>query len=255
MNEKSIEQLAEMSGCEVVGDNILLAWHTDDDQEREISRKYWDHDSHYFIYKVNEIKRLYNLPDSRSPCTRIASWCTAYHAQYVCGNCEQFCCVLTNRSMYIDYTENTKGIDCPFCGTYNITERKRVPTTQPRTIHNLTPINQNDTVLYDLLLGIHMLISQCLVDFNQQSIIKSARKTDLQKMPYTEYLQTTEWQTIAAQAKQRSNYRCQICNSPRSLHTHHRTYERRGDELPEDLIVLCAECHELFHTNAKLAEE
>lgn len=30
-------------------------------------------------------------------------------------------------------------------------------------------------------------------------------------------------------------------------------YERRGAELPEDLIVLFRKCHETFHKNGRLA--
>lgn len=30
------------------------------------------------------------------------------------------------------------------------------------------------------------------------------------------------------------------------LHVHHRTYERLGEELPEDLVVLCEVCHEAY---------
>jgi hypothetical protein len=31
------------------------------------------------------------------------------------------------------------------------------------------------------------------------------------------------------------------------LEVHHNTYERYGDESTFDLIVLCEQCHELFH--------
>ena len=48
--------------------------------------------------------------------------------------------------------------------------------------------------------------------------------------------------------------RCQVCNTDKSiLDTHHRTYERLGRELDGDLIVLCRDCHRIFHENGKLA--
>jgi hypothetical protein len=34
---------------------------------------------------------------------------------------------------------------------------------------------------------------------------------------------------------------------PDDLEAHHRTYERRGEELPEDLTALCPTCHRWFH--------
>ena len=76
---------------------------------------------------------------------------------------------------------------------------------------------------------------------------------DLAAMPYDEYLKTDHWQKTSAAAKERAAHKCQVCNKYGNLHTHHRTYERRGKELPEDLIVLCATCHALFHENGKLA--
>lgn len=75
----------------------------------------------------------------------------------------------------------------------------------------------------------------------------------LATMPYQQYLQTDHWEKTAAAAKERAGHKCQVCNSYGNLHTHHRTYERRGAELPDDLIVLCASCHSLFHKNGKLA--
>jgi hypothetical protein len=31
------------------------------------------------------------------------------------------------------------------------------------------------------------------------------------------------------------------------LQVHHRTYERRGAELADDLVVVCRQCHEIHH--------
>jgi hypothetical protein len=43
-------------------------------------------------------------------------------------------------------------------------------------------------------------------------------------------------------------HRCQVCNRGLgTLDVHHRTYERRGQELDEDLTVLCRACHGIFH--------
>lgn len=75
----------------------------------------------------------------------------------------------------------------------------------------------------------------------------------LAAMPYTEYLESPEWQARRKVMLRQAGYRCQVCNRDRRLHVHHRTYERRGMELPPDLVVLCDECHELFHQNGRLA--
>jgi hypothetical protein len=41
--------------------------------------------------------------------------------------------------------------------------------------------------------------------------------------------------------------RCDFEMADRLLNVHHRTYERRGYELPEDLTVLCVACHTAVH--------
>lgn len=69
----------------------------------------------------------------------------------------------------------------------------------------------------------------------------------LKTMPYPEYLQTEHWKRTRLRALRRADFACQLCNRTKNLQTHHRTYERRGCELPADLIVLCRSCHEKHH--------
>lgn len=79
------------------------------------------------------------------------------------------------------------------------------------------------------------------------------RVTALRALPYSEYLKTDHWQLTRHATLRRANYRCQICGETDGLEVHHNTYERRGEELPTDLFVLCAACHQLFHEHGKLA--
>ncbi|NEZ63013.1 HNH endonuclease [Leptolyngbyaceae cyanobacterium CCMR0082] len=72
----------------------------------------------------------------------------------------------------------------------------------------------------------------------------------MKAMPYTTYLKTFHWQMKRREAFKSAGRSCQICNCrhhPGGLTVHHRTYERVGEELPEDLIVMCRDCHDLFH--------
>lgn len=66
-------------------------------------------------------------------------------------------------------------------------------------------------------------------------------------MPYEDYLRTTVWERLRAQAIQEAGSRCQVCNDSVPLQVHHRTYERRGFEQTSDLIALCRRCHGTFH--------
>lgn len=71
---------------------------------------------------------------------------------------------------------------------------------------------------------------------------------ELRALPYEDYLQTPHWKRKREEKLRAVGYRCQLCNSgSRILDVHHRTYERRGEELDEDLTVLCRVCHNWHH--------
>lgn len=74
-----------------------------------------------------------------------------------------------------------------------------------------------------------------------------AHQRTLEGMPYEDYLQTPAWQERRSQALRDAGNKCQLCYSPKHLNVHHKTYERRGHELPGDLIVLCQDCHAKHH--------
>ena len=64
---------------------------------------------------------------------------------------------------------------------------------------------------------------------------------------YEKYLQSESWQNKVREVKRRAGYACLLCMSPHRLEVHHRTYDRMGNELLEDLVVLCATCHQRHH--------
>lgn len=74
------------------------------------------------------------------------------------------------------------------------------------------------------------------------------------KTEYAQYLQSAHWRDLREQAISNGSRRCAQCLLPRwvaelaydqDLHVHHLTYERLGNERPEDLRVVCARCHEI----------
>ena len=72
---------------------------------------------------------------------------------------------------------------------------------------------------------------------------------------YYAYIRSLEWRAKADAAKRRAGYRCLVCNRPSSqvvLNAHHRTYERLGNEIPEDITVLCEDCHKLYERNKRI---
>ena len=62
---------------------------------------------------------------------------------------------------------------------------------------------------------------------------------------YERYIRSTKWR------KRRARFACThpkicTCGSNESLQLHHRSYERLGNELDQDLMWLCQPCHSLF---------
>jgi 5-methylcytosine-specific restriction endonuclease McrA len=79
-------------------------------------------------------------------------------------------------------------------------------------------------------------------------LARQARAAQLRKMSFAEYRMQPEWQARRSAALARARYRCQVCaEHDDRLDVHHNSYERYGDEDPFDLVVLCAQCHKLFH--------
>ena len=78
-----------------------------------------------------------------------------------------------------------------------------------------------------------------------------ARSSQGRKTPtdsYDVYIHSDAWRLSPARLAEllASDGRCRICNDGGSttiLHVHHRTYERLGCELADDLTTLCEPCH------------
>ncbi len=64
---------------------------------------------------------------------------------------------------------------------------------------------------------------------------------------YRPYINSEPWHCRRMLARERVGNKCQFCGSTDRLETHHLSYERLGEEAPEDLIILCRSCHTRFH--------
>lgn len=69
------------------------------------------------------------------------------------------------------------------------------------------------------------------------------------RQQYREYLRSEHWQQTRTSALERAGYKCECCRAMTRLDVHHKTYERLGAELPEDLEILCRGCHGVRHWN------
>lgn len=69
---------------------------------------------------------------------------------------------------------------------------------------------------------------------------------------YAAYLKSVDWAQKREAALTRAENRCQVCYDVHRLECHHRTYSRVGRERDADLVVLCDECHELYHRRERV---
>lgn len=68
----------------------------------------------------------------------------------------------------------------------------------------------------------------------------------LEHISYGDYLETAHWRRIRFAAIWAAGGRCQLCRSEKDLQVHHNNYDCLFHERPEDLAVLCGQCHEIL---------
>lgn len=64
---------------------------------------------------------------------------------------------------------------------------------------------------------------------------------------YGLYLQYDHWHELRAQALERDGHKCQECGTEDDLQVHHLAYGKAGDDLLDDLVTLCEDCHSQRH--------
>ncbi len=72
---------------------------------------------------------------------------------------------------------------------------------------------------------------------------------------YEQHLRSDKWREICRLVKRRDRGICQECLESVGEHVHHLTYERMGDELLSDLVLLCRGCHEEIHPHMTVDRE
>jgi 5-methylcytosine-specific restriction endonuclease McrA len=69
-----------------------------------------------------------------------------------------------------------------------------------------------------------------------------------QSKEYKKYISSNEWYQIKIDCITNRGSKCEIClKSTIYLQLHHLTYVRLFNELPQDLQLLCATCHQKVH--------
>jgi len=66
---------------------------------------------------------------------------------------------------------------------------------------------------------------------------------------YSKVISSARWKKLRLQRIASAKGRCERCGRwptySRELELHHRTYERLGNELPDDVELLCVPCHKV----------
>jgi 5-methylcytosine-specific restriction endonuclease McrA len=138
---------------------------------------------------------------------------------------------------------------CPECKTIYVVPSERVVST-PSLAREKNVDLKNKRTEQELERDVDQILEKARKNFG--------KKTKNKRVDYHQYINSLEWINKSEQAKKRAEYRCQVCNRSNSevvLHTHHRTYERLGNEKDQDLTVLCQVCHQIFHENRRLESQ
>ena len=80
-------------------------------------------------------------------------------------------------------------------------------------------------------------------------IKKTTKEWKIQQWYYG-YLESNIWRRKRNWILQKANYKCERCGKDAKF-VHHKTYDRVGYELPEDLMAVCKSCHGKEHSENK----
>ena len=64
---------------------------------------------------------------------------------------------------------------------------------------------------------------------------------------YREYIKSKEWKKKRRAFIELHGRKCAACDSKNKLRVHHMSYRHLGNERENELIILCARCHEEYH--------
>lgn len=72
---------------------------------------------------------------------------------------------------------------------------------------------------------------------------------------YAKYIKSSKWFKFRAEIFAQRGAGCHDCgHADMNNHLHHLTYDRLGHEKPEDVMILCVDCHGIRHSGGTLWE-
>lgn len=110
-------------------------------------------------------------------------------------------------------------------------------------------IFDNGTRCVKYVIGTEKYCEKHKQPFKHQTISIGHRKFSGHRtnQSYQDYLNSEQWKIRSKREKSFAKNLCALCHRTGELHVHHSTYVRLGNEQMGDLIVLCENCHLIFH--------
>lgn len=103
-------------------------------------------------------------------------------------------------------------------------------------------------LIFPIIVYIIYLIDRHFSVSKKVTVRIESKQKSLPKSKYREYINSQTWKERAKKIRKRDKHVCRLCyTNKEELHVHHATYERLGVEDDNDLITLCASCHNKFH--------
>ena len=143
------------------------------------------------------------------------------------------------------------GFDLDASVIYENYEKRGWKTLKHKPIKNVEAIINaaNGAVIFKK-------IKKCEAVSKKEKRIPKPPSRDKNKSPkenYYDFLQSDYWRYVRKLKLKQCGKKCQICGSKKDLSVHHNSYAHHGQEHKhlEDLVVLCNECHKMFHHKVK----
>jgi 5-methylcytosine-specific restriction endonuclease McrA len=113
-----------------------------------------------------------------------------------------------------------------------------------------TPTVELPPELILLLVGVALLaVVGRMLEARARTRRREARER--RQREYRQYLRSEGWMLRRQVALDRARGFCEDCGARGSLDVHHRTYKRKGNERPEDLVAVCRRCHKERHAGKR----
>lgn len=157
--------------------------------------------------------------------------------------------------MAIRSAEPISIVSCLHCQKHLPDGSRKPLLRQLYRLRYLSRFEVGDLVEYEAVCELLCDVNRCSQEYRAiyeeelraTHLAQKARNQQLSKMSLHEYLKTVEWGVKRNRTLIQAGNRCQVCASTDRLEVHHRTYERLGNELLSDLVVLCRSCHQHYH--------